>query len=87
MSTHFNSSNFSYLVQAWVPGGGLLMTFRIDQFISKPNCRTTQQRLTNTVESHLSELSGRTGLDYSLLYWATTQRVDDYIESEGLEVS
>lgn len=87
MNTHFNSSNFSYLVQAWLPGGGLLMTFKIDQFVAKPGCRTTVQRLTNTVEAHLSSLSKTTGLGYSLLYWATKERVDEYIRAEGLEVS
>lgn len=78
--------SISYICQAWVPGAGLLYTFRIDQQVPRPAKSTDVQRVTNQVQTHLSGLSDRTGLSYSMLYWADPERVDDYIARNNLEV-
>lgn len=86
MNRNFRQSNISFLCGGFVPGKGRIVTFRIDQFIPRPNDRGARDHIVNQVEAYLHSLSSRTGLLYGVDYWAGPDRMDEYLKVNGIEV-
>lgn len=87
MHVAFNKPTMCYLIEASSPGQGFVFHFRIDQALPRGDVRESKDRVHNQVQAHLDYIHRRTGLNYSMVYWADPVRFTAYIKENKIELS
>lgn len=69
MAITYNQPTLQFCVEVTLPGGSVVDRFIIEQKESKPGSKASEDSIWNQVQSHLNDLSLKTGLDYEVVRW------------------
>ena len=83
----FNAPSYSFLVQVSSPVSGHVEYQRIDQYVRPPLHGRDVTRAYNNVQTHLNELSKRSGLSYHIIAEGYILDVDRIIKRSNIRVS
>jgi hypothetical protein len=82
----FASQYRSFLIETSYQGKTIGLHWRLNQACAKPARSRQEDELYNQVQSHLNDLSLRTGFDYEIVNWGLPASVDEYVNFRQLEL-